>query len=148
MARNWNRAIAMAGLEVGEWALMFRPRWRIPESSGVNDKPDVENNLGRAEAMIWKRWDRSLVALQVRHSLRAGSNASGSAEMDRALPISGNLKGQVQSFGGCGEQPDRAQPQAGPRRPGRFDHRDALTIRAEETRSACHHAGRNTAASS
>lgn len=103
LSRSWNRVIAMAGFEEGDWTLMFRPWWRIPESAGVDDNPDIENNLGRAEAVISKRWGRSLVSLQVRHSLRSGSNSRGSAELDWAFPITGNLKGQVQLFSGYGE---------------------------------------------
>jgi phospholipase A1 len=103
LSRSWNRVIAMAGFEEGDWTLMFRPWWRIPESKGVDDNPDIANNLGRAEAVISKRWGRSLVSLQLRHSLRSGSNSRGSAELDWAFPIDGNLKGQVQLFSGYGE---------------------------------------------
>lgn len=103
LSRSWNRVIAMAGFEEGDWTLMFRPWWRIPESAGVDDNPDIENNLGRAEAVISKRWGRSLMSLQLRHSLRSGSNSRGSAELDWAFPIAGNLKGQVQLFSGYGE---------------------------------------------
>ena len=90
----------MAGFEEGDWTLVFRPWWRVPESVGVDDNPDIENKLGRAEAMISKRRAGSLVSLQLRHSLRSGSTAHGSAELYCAFPITGNLKGQVQLFSG------------------------------------------------
>ena len=103
LSRSWNRVIAMAGFEERDWTLTLRPWWRVPESVGVDDNPDIENNLGRAEAVISKRWGRSLVSLQLRHSLRGGSNSRGSAELDWAFPIAGPLKGQLQLFSGYGE---------------------------------------------
>jgi len=79
LSRSWNRLIAMAGFEEGDWTLVFRPWWRVPESAGVDDNPDIDNKLGWAEAMISKRRAGSLVSLQLRHSLRSGSTAHGSA---------------------------------------------------------------------
>ena len=43
------------------------------------------------------------IALTVRHSLRLGSKAHGSATLDWAFPVYGYLKGHVQAFSGYGE---------------------------------------------
>lgn len=100
---SWKRVIARAGFEEGDWAMLLQPWRRIPESAGVDRYPDIENNLGRAGAVFLKRQSGSLVALQLRHRLRGGSNAPGSAEMDSAFPITGDLKRQVEWFTGNGE---------------------------------------------
>lgn len=103
LSRSWNRVIAMAGFEQGDWTLTLRPWWRIPESSGNDDNADIEDHLGRGEAVVSKRWGQNLISLQLRHSLRSGTNSRGSVELDWAFPISGNLKGQLQLFSGYGE---------------------------------------------
>ena len=55
--------------------------------------------------MISKRRSRSLGSLQLRHRLRSGSNSRGLAEMDSPIPITGDLKVQVEWFSGNGESP-------------------------------------------
>jgi phospholipase A1 len=103
LSRSWNRVIGMAGFEQGDWSLMVRPWWRIPEKLAVDNNPDIGDYLGRAEAVLTRRWGEQIVSLQMRHSLRSGSNSRGSAELEWAFPISGNLRGQVQLFHGYGE---------------------------------------------
>jgi phospholipase A1 len=103
VSRSWNRVIAMAGFEEGDWTMVLRPWWRISEAAENDNNADIENFVGRADAVISRRWGRHLVSLQLRHSLRSGTNSRGSAELDWAFPIAGNLKGQVQLFSGYGE---------------------------------------------
>ena len=103
ISRSWNRVIGMAGFEDGDWTMMLRPWWRIPETAQNDNNPDIEDYLGRAEAVISRRWGGHLFSVQLRHTLRGGANSRGSAEFDWAFPIMGNLKGQIQLFSGFGE---------------------------------------------
>lgn len=103
LSRSWNRLIGLVGLEQGNWSLMLRPWWRVPENAGADNNADIGNYLGRAEAVLTHHWGGQIISLQLRHSLRSGGNARGSGQMDWAFPISGNLHGHLQAFSGYGE---------------------------------------------
>lgn len=102
-SRSWNRVIAMWGIERGDWSLVVRPWWRLQETAAVDDNPGIENYIGRADLLLTRAWGAHLVSLQLRHSLRSGDRSRGSAELDWAFPIAGNLRGHVQLFSGYGE---------------------------------------------
>jgi phospholipase A1 len=103
LSRSWNRVIGMAGFEQGDWTLMLRPWWRIPEAQGSDDNADIADMLGRGDLVLSKLWGQHLVSLQLRHSLRKGSAAHGSAMLDWSFPLLGNLKGHLELFTGQGE---------------------------------------------
>jgi phospholipase A1 len=103
LSRSWNRVIGMVGFEQGEWSLMLRPWWRIPEAAANDNNADVEDHVGRAELLLARRWGNHIVSLQLRHSLRGGDRSRGSGELEYAFPLAGNLRGQLQLFSGYGE---------------------------------------------
>ena len=103
LSRSWNRVIGMVGFEQGEWSLMLRPWWRIPETAANDNNADIEDHVGRGEALLARRWGNHIVSLQLRHSLRGGDRSRGSGELEYAFPLSGNLRGQLQLFSGYGE---------------------------------------------
>ena len=103
LSRSWNRVIGMIGFEQGSWSLMLRPWWRIPETAASDNNADIEDHVGRGEAVLARRWGDHIVSLQLRHSLRSGDRSHGSGELEYAFPISGNLRGHLQLFSGYGE---------------------------------------------
>jgi len=103
LSRSWNRVIAEAGFERGDWLVSIRPWWRLPESDGSDDNPDIENYVGRGELNIARKWHDQVFSLQARHSLRGGANSHGSAQLGWSFPVAGDLKGYVQLFSGYGE---------------------------------------------
>ena len=103
LSRSWNRVIAQVGLERDDWMVMLRPWWRLPESGGSDDNPDIENYIGRGEITIARKWEGSVFSLQARHSLRGGEDSRGSAQVAWSFPLVGGLKGYVQLFSGYGE---------------------------------------------
>ncbi|RPH40057.1 MAG: phospholipase [Burkholderiales bacterium] len=103
LSRSWNRVIAQAGFENGDWSVLVRPWWRISESPEVDDNPGIENWLGRGELVITRRAGAHQVSAQLRHSLRGGDQSRGSVTLDWAFPLSSYLKGHVQLFTGYGE---------------------------------------------
>ncbi|MET0231696.1 MAG: phospholipase A [Rhodanobacteraceae bacterium] len=102
-SRSWNRVMLDIGFDRDDWALMFRPWWRIPESRDVDDNPDIEDYVGRGDVQLTHLWNGHEFTLLARHSLRGGDRAHGALEFDWAFPIADELRGHVQVFDGYGE---------------------------------------------
>ena len=103
LSRDWNRIVAQVGFERGDWIVMLRPWWRLPESEHSDDNPGIENYIGRGEITVARTWQGHVFSLQARHSLRSGEKSRGSAQAAWSFPIAGDLKGYVQVFSGYGE---------------------------------------------
>ena len=103
LSRSWNRIVAELAFDRDDWTLSLRPWWRIKEDAQDADNPGIENYIGRAEVMLTRRWHDHVLTLQLRHSLRGGERSRGSAQLDWAFPVRGNLKGYLQWFSGYGE---------------------------------------------
>ena len=101
-SRSWNRLILSAGLDRGNWAFVVRPWWRIPEGSD-DDNPDIEDYIGRGDAMLVYSNGGHEFAVLGRHSLRGGDDSHGAVQLDWGFPIDSNLRGHVQLFHGYGE---------------------------------------------
>ncbi|PHV10742.1 phospholipase A [Chitinimonas sp. BJB300] len=102
LSRSWNRVIAGVGLEKGGWSVVFRPWWRIPESTN-DDNPGIENYIGRGSVTVMRQEGDHALTLTARHSFRFGNASRGSVQAEWGFPIKGNLKGYVQLFSGYGE---------------------------------------------
>lgn len=103
LSRSWNRVIADVGFERDGWTVMFRPWWRIPESSSTDDNPDISNYMGRGEVQVVHEWHAQEFGMTLRDSLRGGSQQHGSARLTWSFPIAGNLRGYAELFKGYGE---------------------------------------------
>jgi phospholipase A1/A2 len=103
LSRSWNRVIAQAGFDRGDWMVLVRPWWRVQEDAANDDNPGIENYIGRGELVIVRKLGGHQIAAQLRHSLRGGQNSRGSAQIDWSFPISGYLKGHLQMFTGYGD---------------------------------------------
>jgi len=103
LSRSWNRVVAEAGFEHGDWLVTVRPWWRLPESEGSDDNPGIENYVGRGELIVARKWQNHVFSILARHSLRGGENSRGSAQLAWSFPVAGDLKGYVQLFSGYGE---------------------------------------------
>lgn len=102
LSRNWNRVYLQAAFERGNFALLLKPWYRIPESRGDDDNPDISDYIGRGEAQAIYRYGEQLFSLTVRNNLRSHNNR-GSAQLDWTFPLVSRLKGYVQIFSGFGE---------------------------------------------
>jgi phospholipase A1 len=102
-SRSWNRIVATVGLDRDDWALVIRPWWRIPEGTREDNNPNIEDYIGRGDAMlVWHRGQHEISTI-ARHSLRGGDRSRGSIQIDWGFPLDGPLRGHVQIFSGYGE---------------------------------------------
>ena len=105
LSRSWNRIILTVGLDRPDWVVMFRPWWRIPETSNEEDEnPDIQDFVGRAEFLVVHRKGNShQISTRIRHSLRDGEEARGSIELNWSYPCFDRLRCHAQVFDGYGE---------------------------------------------
>ncbi len=104
LSRSWNRAILTIGMDRPDWAVMFRPWWRLPENRSDDDNPDMEDYLGRAELLVVHRKRNShQVSGLIRHSLRDGDNSHASINLNYSYPCFDRLRCHAQIFSGYGE---------------------------------------------
>ena len=102
LSRSWNRVIATIGLDRENWALVVRPWYRIPDGND-DDNPDIENYIGRGDAMLTYARDGHVFTVLGRHSLRGGDESHGAVQVDYGFPINRAFRGHVQVFHGYGE---------------------------------------------
>ncbi len=103
LSRSWNRIYGQLGFERGNFAVMARAWYRIPESSANDNNPDIEHFLGYGDLLAVYKWNsRNTVSLLVRNNLNTSDNR-GAFQLDWSFPLYGRLKGYVQLFSGYGE---------------------------------------------
>ncbi len=103
LSRSWNRAILSVGLDRENWAFVVRPWYRIKEDAEDDNNADIEDFVGRGDAMLVYNRNGYELALTARHSLRGGDRSRGSLQLDWGFPITNLLRGHVQVFDGYGE---------------------------------------------
>jgi phospholipase A1/A2 len=104
LSRSWNRVILTIGLDRPDWAVMFRPWWRLPETRSDDDNPDIEDYMGRAELLVVHRQRNShQISALIRHSLRDGNDSRGSINLNYSYPCFNRLRCHAQIFSGYGE---------------------------------------------
>jgi phospholipase A1 len=111
LSRSWNRLIFMAGMEKGERFAVSGRIWnRLTDTDSVDDNPDIEDFVGRAElAGGWKINNDNSLILTVRNSLSQPANGSYRIEWLSKLGDSGRpgrdsaLRFHTQLFSGYGD---------------------------------------------
>lgn len=108
LSRSWNRIFASAVFENGNWALAFKPWYRLPEDEKTSptdtegdDNPDIYKYMGYGEIRLVYHDNGHVVTLMERNNLT--SDSKGAVELDYSFPLYGKLKGYVQYFYGYGE---------------------------------------------
>ena len=110
LSRSWNRLIAMAGMEMGGRFTVTGRLWnRITDGDGVDDNPDIEDFVGRAELSgSWHPDKGNSLILTLRHSLNQNANGSYRLEWLRKIGDAGRgdrdsgLRFHAQLFSGYG----------------------------------------------
>ncbi len=102
LSRSWNRVYVQWGFERGNFALLVRPWYRIPESAATDDNPDIEDYMGSGDLLAAYKDGGHTYSVLLRNNLKGASNR-GAVQVDWSFPINGRLRGYVQYFNGYGE---------------------------------------------
>ncbi|WP_252730483.1 phospholipase A [Colwellia sp. E2M01] len=112
LSRSWNRVYMTYLYEKRNFALTFRPWWRIPESpksppengiiDGVgDDNPDITDYMGHFELSMVYKYSTDLEFYSMFRNNFATHN--GYVELGATFPLWGKLKGYTQMSSGYGE---------------------------------------------
>jgi len=101
LSRSWNRLVAKFGVERGNLSLYGTFWYRLPDTAGGDDNPDITKYYGHGEiSTVYRRGDHDF-----RLALR-GNAAKGKGAVQAGWftpPLIGPLRGYVQVFSGYGE---------------------------------------------
>ncbi|PJX13300.1 phospholipase [Halomonas sp. 141] len=101
LSRSWNRVYLESTLQRGNWALTLAPHWRVPESDGDDDNPDIERFMGYGDIRLAKRLDNNHeVAGQLRGNPSPGNLGT---QIDYSWPAFNGVRAHVQYYYGYGE---------------------------------------------
>ena len=101
LSRSWNRVIAQATLEKGNFAVMPRAWYRIPEDKDDDDNPDTEDFYGYGDLLLAYKVNQMTFSSLLRNNLQ--SDNKGAIQLDWSFPLNERFKGYVQYFYGYGE---------------------------------------------
>lgn len=104
LSRSWNRLYANFIIERGNFALSFKPWYRISEDEEDDDNPDITNYLGHYELRAAYKWKEQVFSIMSRNNLESGFE-KGAVELGWSFPLWNYpyLKGYIQYFTGYGE---------------------------------------------
>ncbi len=87
-SRSWNRVYAQGGWEWGNFSLLGRGWWRVPESAAKDDNPDITHYMGYGDLLMRWQPEDSLqsVELLLRNNLSLSQNL-GYVQIDWTLPV-------------------------------------------------------------
>lgn len=101
VSRSWDRLITELGFERGDFALLAKAWWRIPESSNDDDNPDINRYMGYGDLTGLYKWRGHSFSLMGRGNWNTGK---GAAQLTWTTPpLLGPLRGYVQAFSGYGD---------------------------------------------
>jgi len=101
LSRSWNRVIASFGVEQGDFAVLGRLWWRIPESDGEDDNPTISDYYGWGDLSAIYKWRGQSFSGMIRGNPSTGKGAGQLTYT--SSPLLGPLRGYVKFFSGYGE---------------------------------------------
>lgn len=107
LSRSWNRLYVNFLYEKENFALSFKPWWRLPEderldplASEGDDNPDIDDFMGHFELAMVYKWQHYEVSFKGRENF---ATHKGGFEVGLTFPLWGKLRGYAQYFNGYGE---------------------------------------------
>jgi phospholipase A1 len=107
LSRSWNRAYLNFLYEKDNFALSFRPWYRLPEDEKEfefdpegDDNPDIDDFMGDFELGMVYKFNELEFGFSGRQNF---STNNGAAEFTLSFPLYGKLRGYATAFNGYGE---------------------------------------------
>lgn len=107
LSRSWNRLYVAYLYEKDNFALSFRPWYRVseplkefPTDSKGDDNPDILDYMGHFQLNMAYQWDEYNLSLMTRHNFATNK---GALELGLTFPLWGKLRGYTRFFEGYGE---------------------------------------------
>ncbi|MGR2738923.1 phospholipase A [Billgrantia sp. Q4P2] len=100
LSRSWNRVILESTFIKRDWLVSLAPHWRVPESAGDDDNPDIERYMGYGDVLVGRQLGDSELSMLVRGNPSAGHMGT---QLDYSWPLWGNIRGHVQYYYGYGD---------------------------------------------
>ncbi|MBA2780192.1 phospholipase A [Billgrantia kenyensis] len=101
LSRSWNRFYVESMFQRGDWAVAVAPHWRVPESDGDDDNPNIDRYWGYGDITVVRRFNNDQEAsVMVRGNPSPGNYGT---QVDYSWPLFGNIRGHVQYYYGYGE---------------------------------------------
>ena len=101
LSRSWNRLIFQSSFIHDDWTLVLAPHWRIPESEGEDDNPDIHKYLGYGDITVARRVNAdNELSLMLRGNPSEGHLGT---QLDYSWPLFGSIRGHLQYYYGYGE---------------------------------------------
>ena len=102
LSRSWNRIVGNLGLERGNFTLLLKAWYRIPESSKDDDNPDINDYMGPGEIWGYYLWKKNRFGIMLRNNFKTDKN-KGAIQLEWCFPLSEKINGYIQYFRGYGE---------------------------------------------
>jgi len=102
LSRSWNRIVAGGGFERGDFSLLLKGWYRIPESVADDDNPKMGDYLGYGEVWAYYIWKGNRFGIMLRNNLDFDTNR-GAVQAEWSFPIFKQVGGYLQYFNGFGE---------------------------------------------
>lgn len=100
LSRSWNRIVANAGLERGDFSLLLKGWVRVPDAD--DDNPGMTHYLGCGEIWGFYFLGRHRLGVMLRDNLNFRENR-GAIQVEWSFPLFAMMAGYVQYFLGYGE---------------------------------------------
>ncbi len=101
LSRSWNRLYLETIFQRGDWAVSLAPHYRLPETTGDDDNPDIERYMGYGDITLARRFGDNELSLMVRGNPGAGHMGG---QFDYSWPLfDSKVRAHVQYYHGYGE---------------------------------------------
>jgi len=102
LSRSWNRLVANVGIERGDFSVLVKGWYRLPENAVDDDNPRIDHYTGNGEIWGYYFLKKHRLAVMLRDNLNFHENR-GAVQLEWTFPLFAGVGGYVQYFLGYGE---------------------------------------------
>lgn len=102
LSRSWNRLYLNSIWAYQNWVFQLRPWYRLPETDGDDDNPDIEDYMGNFDFRLGHKQQEHTFSFMFRHNLD-NDTPRAFYELGYSFSINRRFRGYVQFVSGYGE---------------------------------------------